>query len=133
METGVQGALRHVAVAREAVKHAAYVAGRLLGEDGECVLFRLTRVNHDRQPAVTRQPDLLAEYVLLRLPRREVVVVIEPDLPEAARQRLCGDGGIDGPCRARGIARELSRGMRMHADRKPHLGPAPADLRGLRQ
>ena len=88
VEADVQRPARHVAVAGEAVKDAADLAGALLVQDAERVVLGLAGVDHDRQPQPARQPDLLAKHLLLDVARREVVVVVEADLADGPRQRL---------------------------------------------
>jgi len=80
-----------------------------------------------------RQPDLLAEHLLLDVPRREVVVVIETDLPYCPRERLRIDRLLHPARGVGGIGRERSGRMRVDADREPHLRPSRSDLLRLTQ
>jgi hypothetical protein len=90
-------------------------------------------VNHDRQAASPGEADLLAEHLLLRLARREIVVIVEADFANRARQRLGCDGGVDLTGRRSRVLRELPGRVWMDADGKPHVRPAPADFPRLRQ
>ena len=56
-------------------------------DDAKRVVLGLARVNHDRQIALEREPDLHAKHLVLHLARREVVVIIEADLADGARRR----------------------------------------------
>src|SRR5215510_13743671 len=73
------------------------------------------------------EPDLLTKDLLLNLARSEVVVVVEADFTNSARERLCVDRATDFARGLPGIGRELSRRVRMYADREPHVTPTCAD------
>ena len=85
------------------------------------------------QVQLAREPHLRSKHRVLDLARREIVVVVEADLPDGARPRrgleLCADdrGG------ARRVVGELVRVMRMDADRDPHLGPDRGERERLRR
>ena len=92
---------------------------RLLVQNAERVVFRLARVDHDRQ-AQRAAPGRICsrKTCLLHVARREVVVVVEADLADRARQRLAGQPRFDKRRRRGRIGGELSRRVRMHADRQ---------------
>ena len=117
------------------MKDAAQTALPFLANDAQRVVFGFAGVNHDRQVALEREPDLHAKHLVLDVARREIVVIVETDLADRAggRQRI-----EPRRHRVRGrlrIRREHLGVMRMHADRKPALGPrgehraGPRDLR----
>lgn len=57
--------------------------------------MRLPVVDDDRQTEVVGQPELRLEDLLLHVARREIVVVVEPDLPDRddlGVARVTGDG-----------------------------------------
>ena len=131
METDVQCPARHVSIARETVKDPSDIPCTLLVEDPERIVFRLACVNHDRPLQPPRQPDLLAEHLLLDVawarsrsdsrarsrPRPRAAAVLRTPAAPAAR-----------------LPRDLmntSRGMRVHANRESHLAPVRTDRRGL--
>ncbi len=127
VEPQVERAGRFVGRAAEAVHHAADLAPPGLGEDAKRVLGRLARVNHDREAALESEFHLGGKHLALDVARREVVVVVEPDL--ADRHRLAGLGGL-----ARGLARPPPRDRRRHPTgagacrREAQLGPRRRDL-----
>ena len=90
----------------------------------------LARVDHDRQSQRAGQSNLLAEHLLLHVARREVVVVVEADLPDRPAEWLRVDRRPRLSRRRRGLGCEYSRLMRMHADREPH--PVPGARHGAR-
>ena len=61
------------------------LAAAFRAEDGERVLVGFARVNHERQLELAGQPDLRSKDCLLHAGRREVVVVIEANLPDRPR------------------------------------------------
>ena len=68
--------------ARKAVHHAADRAAAFLPQDGQRVVLGFAGVNDDGQIQLARETDLQSEDFLLDVFRREVVVVVEPDLAE---------------------------------------------------
>jgi hypothetical protein len=60
-------------------------------------------------------------------------VIVEPDLAHRPGERPVGDGRLRPPRRLLGVGGKRPRGVRVHADREPHLGPGRADDAGLRQ
>src|SRR5688572_23592560 len=131
MEADLEHALRHGSIPREAMKHTADLAGALLLENPERVLLCLSGVNHDRPFQPPRQPDLLAEDLLLDVAWREVVVIVESDLADGPGQRLC----VERLLRAlRGFGRvggKGSGGMRMNANPESGVAPQPRHLSSL--
>lgn len=107
-ETQVERPARAGGAACEAVKHAPDVASPFAPNDVEGILVRFTSMNNDRKREGARQRDLAGEQLTLERPRREVVMVVEPDLANgpdatvAARLALHnGDGIVDSslpPC-----------------------------------
>ena len=88
----------------------------LFFKDPERVVLGLPRVNDDRQPPLAGQRDLPAEDELLHVARREVVVIVQPDLAKPARQRLGVDRGSYAAGSVFGTGGELSGRVRVHAD-----------------
>ena len=88
------------------------------------VVLGLARVDHDRQAASPGESDLLAEHLLLRLARREVVVVVEADLAKRPRQRLSVDRRVGHRRRGGGVIRERPGRVRVDADGEPDIRPA---------
>jgi len=75
----------------EAVEHAGYAPfpdGR--GEDFGGVLFRISRVDHQRQSALPRSVDVGFETLALRGPVRLVVIIIESTLADRDHPRMIG-------------------------------------------
>ena len=104
------------------------VAGSFGPEHVDGVVIRLSRVDHDRASKLARQRHLAAKRLDLGLPRREVVVIVEPDLPYGAGPRAPGDSlahdpvdGIGRVGEARGLVRVDAHG---ESDLRPHLGHA---------
>jgi len=132
VKSQVEYTLRHRAVAGKAMEYTTDLLRVLLDENSKRILFGFTRVDHDWQPPLFRQSNLLAKDRLLYITRREVVVVIEPDLSEASGQRL---GSDDGSRRLRGIGGttgELACRVWMHADGKPDAWPPGSQILRLR-
>ena len=102
----------------EAVEHAGYAPfpdGR--GEDFGGVLFRISRVDHQRQSALPRSVDVGFETLALRGPVRLVVIIIEPALADR------DDPGMIRGLHERGRA-EIGMGIRfvrMDADACPDV------------
>ena len=91
------------AIARSPVKqwNTPPISSRVSSlEDAKRVVLRLAGVNHDRQTPLRAPAGSARERPLLHVARREVVVVVETDLAEAARERLRRDHSI-GRCRPR--------------------------------
>src|SRR5262245_19769219 len=105
------------------MKDAAKPALPFLADDAEGIVLGLARVNHNRQVALEREPNLDAKHVVLHVARREVVVVIETDLADGAsgRQRVKPSShGVSGRLR---IRLEDLGVMRMDADCESTFGP----------
>ena len=75
-----------------------------------------------------RQDELRAEDRLLHLARREVVVVVEPDLADRADQRRRVEPGRHRGGRRRRVGGEDVRLVRMHTDGEAHRVPGPGHL-----
>src|SRR4051812_323724 len=82
VETQVEAGARQGRPAREAVQHAAQ--SLRLAQDSKRVFVGLACVDDDGEIELARQDDLHAEHLLLNVPRREVVVVVEADLADRA-------------------------------------------------
>ena len=67
------------------MKDASQAALSFFVNDAEGIVFGVPRVNHDRQIAADREANLGAKHGVLHFARREVVVVVEPDLTNRAR------------------------------------------------
>ena len=92
-------------------------------------------MDDDGQPRRSRELHLLNEDLLLQIPRRLVVVIVESDFTQAARQRLRIDRPADTVRRLVRIGRECPGRVRVHTNRESN--PAPpgrhfARLRDLR-
>src|SRR5262245_53841488 len=132
VESEIEYALRHRAVASKAMEHTTDLVRVLLAKNSKGILFRFSRMDDDWQLALFREPDLLAKDLLLHGPRRKVVVIIEPDLSKATRQRL-GVDDASGCCRGiSGITGEFACGVRMNTDRKPDSRPLRSQIAGPR-
>ena len=67
------------------MQDAARLGPSLVAHDGERVVVRLANMQHHGQSRLFRDAHLRAKRTLLVLARREVVVVIEPDLAQTRR------------------------------------------------
>ncbi len=63
------------------MEHAAHVASALFLKNGQRVVGSLARVDSDRLAKLVRERDRPSKHLPLHLARAEVIVVIEPDLP----------------------------------------------------
>src|SRR5439155_19157211 len=77
--------------AGEAMQHAAEPATAVIAKNADGVLVGFARVDDDGQIQFARELDLSAEDRLLHVARREVVVIIEADLADRARERRLRD------------------------------------------
>ena len=94
----------------------------------------LARVDDDRTPELARQLELRAKYLLLHIPRRIVVVIVEANLADRTRCRRRHQLRAHDVRRMLRVSRKLVCGVRMHANRQPHVRPERFDcarLRGL--
>ena len=71
--------------------HAAGLLRVLFPDHVQSVLHRVPGVNDDGKPHFLRQGDLPPEPVLLHLPVRLLVVVLEADLPDGSDLRMRGE------------------------------------------
>src|SRR5205823_10297857 len=72
-----------------------------------------------------------SEDGLLRVARREVVVIVEADLADGAHERHRLDLRADRCGSLLRVVGELTGVMRMHADREPNVGPERFELASL--
>jgi hypothetical protein len=63
-------------------------------QDREGVVGRLARMNDDRQVELARQRDLRRKHLALHVARREVVVVVEPDLADRTHVERASVGRV---------------------------------------
>ena len=105
------------------MQHAANGAAALLAQNRQRVVFGFACVNDDGQIERARELDLRSEDALLRVFRREVVVVVEADFADGARQRISRElrlhqhGGVLLP------SAEFRSLMGMNAHRRPQPRP----------
>lgn len=107
--------------------HAPDVASRLGLEHVERVARRTAGVHDDRFAALARERDESPEHHRLRLARRMVVVIVEPDFADRDDLGVVSeplDLGEDGFVELRGV-------VRMNTHRAQHVGAAPGELHGL--
>ena len=101
------------------------------------VVGRLARVDDDRQPQLARQRDLRAEDLLLHVARREVVVIVEPDLADGARAVAAATPRRTASTRAVDAGRRTPRpgagGCRREPDRRPQRAARARAARRLRR
>jgi hypothetical protein len=88
MEAEVERAARHGDVAREAMEHAPDLATALGPQDVERVVVRFARVDDHRHAQLAREGHLLRKDRPLHLARREVVVIIQANLPDGTHLRV---------------------------------------------
>ncbi len=127
MKAGRQRACGGGAIAGKAMEDAAQAANASSRKDAQRVVFGFARVDDDGQREVARQLQLRAKDRLLDVPRREVVVIVQPNLADrAGRGDEFDPAGRQpgGGCRVVG---KLVRLMRVDADRKPHVRPRRRD------
>lgn len=90
----------------------------LLFQNGEAVVVSLAHMQRDGQSRFLGQANLSAEDLALHIARRQVVVVVEPDLPHrahAAVAQTLAQGGLK-------LRRPLLGVVRVHAGRDAHVG-----------
>src|SRR6185436_17789496 len=92
--------------ASEAVQDAAQRPLSRVTQNPHGVLVRLSRVDDDREVELARQDDLRAEDLLLDVPRREVVVVVEADFADGTRAGRLPDLVADNVRRALRVVAE---------------------------
>src|SRR5687767_13543897 len=129
-KAGAEGAGGGLRITCEAVKHPAELALPFFGDDTQGVLLRLASVDHDWEVALQRQLDLGAEYRVLHLARREVVVIVEANLanrPSLRHRREAFGHNIRGALR---IGLEGLGVMRMNTDGQSALRPRREDGNG---
>src|SRR3990172_5076574 len=80
-ESHLQGALGGLQIGGERMQDAPDLAHPLLFENFQQIRFRLAVMDDDGKRELPRHPHLPAEDVALHLRRRQVVVVVEADLP----------------------------------------------------
>jgi hypothetical protein len=95
----------------------------------ERIVGRFTGMDDDWQCTGPRQPQLPAEHFLLDVARREVVVVVQPDLSERDRP-MRGQVRIEPADRRVEIGGVLSCLVRVDPDGKPHTVPGGAHRPG---
>src|SRR3989442_4065787 len=105
------------------MKPPTHLPAAFFPKDRDRVLVGLARMNHDRPLQLTREPDLRAKYHPLHVGRREVVVIVQTNLPDGPGRRRAGDLFPDDLDRAFGIAGELVGLVRVDAHGNTHLGP----------
>src|SRR5262245_30144677 len=123
MKAEVEASSGRVAIAGEAVEDSADLTGVFVLKNLKCILVGLARMDDDWESKGACDAKLLAKYVLLRLSRGEVVVIVEADLADRSRQWFvldCCPHGVRGCC---GIGGKDLRLMRMDADPEPHRVP----------
>ena len=80
VETEVNCVAGHLQTAAEAVHDTArFIAGEFLPKDVDRICVGFARMNHDRQIARLRQPQLSSKDFALYLARRMIVMIIKPD------------------------------------------------------
>jgi hypothetical protein len=111
------------------MEHAADTAALL--QDGERVVGRFAGVDDDGPIQLPRERELRREDLLLHVARREVVVIVEADLADAAGAEASGmrTGRVGRRSRTLG---EVSRRVRMDAGGEPDVRPFLADGLGPR-
>ena len=134
-EPEAEAAPRHLEVSREAVEDPADGRDPLGLADVEEIRVRLSAMEQDGLPDGPRQPELGDERGPLDGPRREVAVVVEPDLADrddprrAPRARQAARGSPDSPRWHRAGGCRRPRGCRAPPRRgrpPPPTSPRPS-------
>ena len=60
----------------------------LFFKNTECIFVRIPHVKHERQARNMGQLHLTTEYVLLNIARRQIVMIVEPDLAQGGGTRI---------------------------------------------
>ena len=123
---------RHRGIAGKTVKDPADYARATTSQDVERVVGGLPRVNDHGQSGFNRQADLRVKNRPLNLAWREVIVIVESDLPNSPGL-LCQETLADGGHGVGGPTGEASGIVRMDANGEAHIRPdCPNARRGSR-
>ena len=87
-------------------------------ENRKAVIVRVAHMQNERQPAFVSELDLAAKHVTLYITRRKVVVIVQTNFAESARERM----GQHATKRRLHLAAPMRRVVGMNACRHAHLG-----------
>src|SRR5262245_33106972 len=131
METEIECSLCQRGGSGKAVQDAAPVATGILFQERNGILLGFPRVNDHRQSEFAGETHLRAKHLLLDVTRREIVMVVQPNLSDRACSRRRSDLIADQLYHAIRIARKLMCLVWMNANRRPNFGPERIEPRGL--